>query len=147
MKARTVLTAIVGVLGLASWVYADTYPRQPGIKILQYQFVVTLGDVSDELTVKDTIDLQFLQNGVRSIDLDLCKRIQNCSALRPVAQLKDTTPIHVFRLFLCPQTAFSCFRRVAHLIYMYAVEQSLGSPARQALDVMSFLQGSRESAL
>jgi aminopeptidase N len=55
--------------------YADTYPRQPGIKILRYAFDVTLGDSSDELIVKDSIDLEFLAAGVRGIDLDLCKLI------------------------------------------------------------------------
>ena len=54
---------------------ADLYPRQPGIKILKYSFDVTLGDESDELTVKDTIDFQLLADGVRGIDLDLCKLV------------------------------------------------------------------------
>ena len=56
-------------------VYADTYPRQPGIQILRYTFDVTLGDASDELTVKDTVELKFLVAGVGGIDLDLCSRI------------------------------------------------------------------------
>ena len=55
---------------------ADTYPRQPGIKILQYTFDVTLGDASDELVVKDTIALEFLAAGVRGLDLDLCNLIR-----------------------------------------------------------------------
>src|SRR6516162_4426872 len=59
---------------LSSW--ADTYPRQPGIKILQYTFDVTLGDASDELVVKDTIALEFLAAGVRGLDLDLCNLIK-----------------------------------------------------------------------
>src|SRR5215469_7609993 len=52
---------------------ADTYPRQPGIKVLKYTFEVTLGDQSDELQVKDTVDVQLLADGVRGIDLDLCQ--------------------------------------------------------------------------
>jgi aminopeptidase N len=65
---------------------ADTYPRQPGIKILQYTFDVTLGDASDELVVKDTIALEFLAAGVRGLDLDLCnliKRPQPADRLNP----------------------------------------------------------------
>jgi aminopeptidase N len=63
-------------LGLASLhAYADTYPRQPGIRILWYTFDVALGDTSDELVIKDTIELQFLAAGVAGMDLDLCQLI------------------------------------------------------------------------
>jgi aminopeptidase N len=51
------------------------YPRQPGIKILQYTFDVTVGDATYEMTIKDTIDLQFLSDGIEGIDLDLCNLI------------------------------------------------------------------------
>src|SRR6516225_10135245 len=54
---------------------ADMYPRQAGIKILKYSFEVTLGDESDELTVKDTIDVQLLADGVLGFDLDLCQLV------------------------------------------------------------------------
>src|SRR6202012_203289 len=55
--------------------FADMYPRQPGIRILHYSFDVTVGDASDEMSVKDTIDLQVLSAGVTGIDLDLCSLI------------------------------------------------------------------------
>jgi len=55
---------------------ADMYPRQPGIKILKYSFDVTLGDESDELTVKDTIEVQILADNVRGLELDLCQLIR-----------------------------------------------------------------------
>jgi len=51
------------------------YPRQPGIRILKYSFDVTLGDDSDELTVKATIDLRLLFDGIGGIDLDLCQLV------------------------------------------------------------------------
>lgn len=54
---------------------ADKFPRQPGIKILHYGFDVTLSNASDEVVVKDTIDLQFLASGVRGINLNLCNLI------------------------------------------------------------------------
>lgn len=54
---------------------ADRYPRQPGVTILKYTFDVALSDQSDELQVKDTIDVQLLTEGVRGIDLDLCQLI------------------------------------------------------------------------
>jgi len=52
---------------------ADLYPRQPGVKILKYSFDVTLGDSSDELTVKDTIEIQLTAEAVRGLDLNLCQ--------------------------------------------------------------------------
>ena len=55
---------------------ADSYPRQPGIRILRYTFDVTLGDASDELVIKDTVDLQFVANGVTGVNLDLCNLIK-----------------------------------------------------------------------
>jgi aminopeptidase N len=55
---------------------ADMFPRQPEIKILKYTFDVVISDASDEVSVKDTIDLQFLASGVKGIDLNLCNLIQ-----------------------------------------------------------------------
>lgn len=55
---------------------ADMFPRQPGIKILNYTFDVTLSDASDDISVRDTIDLQFLATGVQGIDLNLCNLIR-----------------------------------------------------------------------
>ena len=52
---------------------ADTYPRQPGIKILNYAFDYTLTDASNEMAVKEDVDVQFVAAGVRTIELDLCK--------------------------------------------------------------------------
>ena len=54
---------------------ADHFPRQPGIKILHYTFDVTLSDASDDVSVNDTVDLQFLADGVQSLDLNLCNLI------------------------------------------------------------------------
>ncbi len=68
-------TALLVLGAGAVRVGADTYPRQPGIRILAYSFDITLSDTSDEVIVKDTIDVQFLADGVRAIDLDLCKLI------------------------------------------------------------------------
>ena len=52
---------------------ADTYPRQPGIRITGYTFDITLSDASDEFVVADTVDVQFVAAGVTTIELDLCK--------------------------------------------------------------------------
>ncbi len=52
---------------------ADTYPRQPGITITNYTFDYTLTDQSNELVVKQGVDVTFVQPGVKTIELDLCK--------------------------------------------------------------------------
>jgi aminopeptidase N len=53
--------------------HADTYPRQPGIKVTNYSFDYTLNDQNNELAVKQGIDVTFVQAGVKIIELDLCK--------------------------------------------------------------------------
>lgn len=60
--------------------FADMFPRQPGIKILNYTFDVTLGDASNDMSVKDTVDLQLLADGVQGINLNLCNLIREPQA-------------------------------------------------------------------
>src|SRR5690348_5895902 len=76
--------------------WADTYPRQPRIKILKYSFDVVLGDESDEMTVKDTVDVQILTGGVAAIDLDLCRLITTPRAPDPLNPCLVTPP-HALR--------------------------------------------------
>ena len=52
---------------------ADTYPRQPGIKITGYTFDITLSDANDEFVVADTVAVLFVAAGVTTIELDLCQ--------------------------------------------------------------------------
>jgi aminopeptidase N len=52
---------------------ADTYPRQPGIRITNYSFDYTLTDATNELAVKQSVDVRFVAAGVKTIELDLCK--------------------------------------------------------------------------
>jgi aminopeptidase N len=73
--SQSLAVALLVALLLTVSCAADTYPRQPGIKVLKYTFEVTLGDQSDELQVRDTVDVQLLADGVRGIDLDLCQLI------------------------------------------------------------------------
>ncbi len=74
---------------------ADMYPRQPGISVQKYSFDVTFSDISDELSVSDTIAIRFTANGIRGIDLDLCNlvseprpadRLNPCLAPQPSSQ-------------------------------------------------------------
>jgi hypothetical protein len=68
------VAAVVCATSLAlTAVGADTYPRQPGIRVLNYTFDFTLTDASNEMVVKEDVDVQFVAAGVRTIELDLCK--------------------------------------------------------------------------
>jgi aminopeptidase N len=70
---KLVLLILAMSAAATSRLAADTYPRQPGIKITGYTFDITLSDASDEFVVADTIDVQFVAAGVTSIELDLCQ--------------------------------------------------------------------------
>lgn len=54
---------------------ADSYHRQPGVDLRDYAFDVTLSDASNEIRVRETIDLAFSADGVRTLELDLCNVI------------------------------------------------------------------------
>jgi aminopeptidase N len=89
-------TGLAALLSAASSrLAADMFPRQPDIKVLHYTFDVTLSDASDEVTVKDTIDIRFLADSVQGIDLNLCNlitepqtpdRLNSC--LQPVPRVR-----------------------------------------------------------
>ena len=71
LRALIITLALAAVAGTV--VSADTYVRQPGIRIAHYTFDITLTDTSDEIAVKETVDVRFVAAGVTAIDLDLCK--------------------------------------------------------------------------
>jgi aminopeptidase N len=75
MRRTGSMAALIACLILVAHVAigADTYPRQPGIRIIHYSFDYTLTDASNELVVKQDVDVQFVAAGVKAIDLDLCK--------------------------------------------------------------------------
>lgn len=71
-KAISLVAIVLSLIATTTVRAIDTYPRQPGIRITQYTFNFTLSELSNELTVKDTIDVQFVAAGVTTIELDLC---------------------------------------------------------------------------
>jgi aminopeptidase N len=73
LRGKSVLFVLALTAAATSRLTADTYPRQPGIKITGYTFDITLGDASDNFVVADTVDVQFVAAGVTTIELDLCK--------------------------------------------------------------------------
>lgn len=54
--------------------YRDSYPKNPGIDILNYAFELKLSDASDEIGGKATIDVRFVAGGQKELALDLVKR-------------------------------------------------------------------------
>ncbi|MGB5015308.1 MAG: M1 family metallopeptidase [Pyrinomonadaceae bacterium] len=54
----------------ASW---DTYPKNPGIDVINYTFRIVLSDTTDEITAEATVDVVFLDNGIPELRLDLIK--------------------------------------------------------------------------
>jgi aminopeptidase N len=50
--------------------WADNYPRQPGVDVQHYLFRVTLRDDSDEISGETTVSIRFAA-GVTSVALDL----------------------------------------------------------------------------
>ena len=64
--------ASTSILGFASpGAHADTYPRQPGVDVVQYSFRLTLGDASDEIEGEAAVDFRVQQDGLETLSLDL----------------------------------------------------------------------------
>src|SRR6476661_190496 len=59
------------LFGLCAALWADTYPRQPGIDVEHYVFRVTLNDDSDEIAGETTVTVRFVKDGVTQFALDL----------------------------------------------------------------------------
>ena len=74
MKPGRVLLALAStsILGFASpGAHADTYPRQPGVDVVQYSFRLTLRDASDEIEGEAAVDFRVQQDGLETLSLDL----------------------------------------------------------------------------
>jgi aminopeptidase N len=96
LRLMLMAVSVAALLAAASIpLLADTFPRQPGIKVLDYTFDVTLSDASDEISVKDTVDLRILADGVDGVNLNLCNSISKPQApdrlnpcLQPVPRVR-----------------------------------------------------------
>jgi aminopeptidase N len=71
-KAVTIqFRAFLALSFCAFGLYADNYPRQPGIDVEHYIFRVTLSDDSDEIVGETTARIRFVKDGVTQVALDL----------------------------------------------------------------------------
>src|SRR5678815_4229721 len=73
LRLTSLIAAVALVTATPVALTADTYPRQPGIRITNYTFDYTLTDASNEMVVKQGVDVTFVAAGVKTIELDLCK--------------------------------------------------------------------------
>jgi len=73
VTTRFVVAAVAVVAFAGARASADTYVRQPGVRIAHYTFDITVGDTSDEIVMKETVDVRIVAAGVTSVDLDLCR--------------------------------------------------------------------------
>lgn len=63
--------ALVALLSLAPALRADTYPRQPGVDVLEYVFRLQLSDDTDAIAGLTTVDLLLRAAGTAELTLDL----------------------------------------------------------------------------
>src|ERR1041384_2960706 len=59
------------LFGICAVLWADTYPRQPGIDVQHYVFRVTLSDDTDLIAGETTVTVRFVKDGVTQVGLDL----------------------------------------------------------------------------
>jgi aminopeptidase N len=70
-RMRRLVLALAGGLAPVALARADTYPRQPGVDAIHYEFRLSLGDDSDEIAGETTATLRMRDGGVREVVLDL----------------------------------------------------------------------------
>ena len=80
MTRRRILRLFALLLLTAARTQADTYPRQPGVDIVHYAFMVTLRDDTDVIEGEASVTFRVVQEGVSSLTLDL---------VQPKAETKD----------------------------------------------------------
>lgn len=74
---------IFGLAGLAMW--ADTYPRQPGVDVEHYAFRIALSDATDEIRGEARVDFR-TRGAELSLDLAMAMMVDGVAAgLTPLA--------------------------------------------------------------
>ncbi len=68
---KILLTCFLLFIVLSNSAFADTYPKNPNIDVINYIFKLELSDSTDEITGEATIDVNFPANGIQELRLDL----------------------------------------------------------------------------
>ncbi|NNE67118.1 MAG: M1 family metallopeptidase [Pyrinomonadaceae bacterium] len=69
----TILLALFVALNSSASAFRDTYPKNPGIDVLNYVFRIGLSDQSDEIECESTIDVRFLKAEIEELRIDLIR--------------------------------------------------------------------------
>lgn len=82
--------ALLGaLLASAAPLGADTYPRQPGIDVLDYSFALTLSDDSDRIEGEAAVRLRFARDGISTLELDLVAESPGTGRGMRVSEVRD----------------------------------------------------------
>lgn len=65
------IVALVLTMPLVALAFRDTYPKNDGIDVINYEFRLELSDSTDEIFGEATIDVRFLADGITELRLDL----------------------------------------------------------------------------
>jgi aminopeptidase N len=72
LDARVAAVLLAPMLALAAGTArADSYPRQPGVDILNYTFRLTLSDTTDSIEGRTTVSFRVVEGGLSTLALDL----------------------------------------------------------------------------
>ncbi len=74
---------IIGLLltiGFPISAFADTYPKNPNIDVINYIFKIELSDKTDEINCEATVDVRFLAEGISEFRLDLTNASKELSS-------------------------------------------------------------------
>ena len=76
-------------------VAADTYPRQPGIRIANYTFDISVNDANNEFIVQETVDVRFVAASVdkgRSGPLQVQRGGAESAGRQPIGATRARSP-------------------------------------------------------
>lgn len=65
------IVSLVLTMPLVALAFRDTYPKNDGIDVINYEFRLELSDSTDEIFGEATIDVRFLADGITELRLDL----------------------------------------------------------------------------
>ncbi|HEX8060377.1 MAG TPA: M1 family metallopeptidase, partial [Cyclobacteriaceae bacterium] len=76
-----VILIVASILGLTGYSYADTYPKNPKIDVVNYIFRIELSDNTDEIKCVETVDVRYTGSGVLALRLDLVNATMKVSSV------------------------------------------------------------------
>jgi aminopeptidase N len=70
---KNILILLFGFVSSASFSWTDSYPKNPKVDVLNYQFKIELSDDTDVIKCEVLVDVKYLGEGVENLRLDLVK--------------------------------------------------------------------------